>query len=281
MVMAPVIQFMIDTVGWRSAFLVLAGIVLSVVVPITALFQRRSPEDVGQFPDGIVPDSEGTLHPQPEGSRKDTRLPDLSEQWTLRTALGTRAFWGMALAFFSYGFSVHMLVVHLAAHVVDAGYSPSLAALLLGLVGLLRSGGGVICGVLSDRMGRGIVYTLGGFIAIVGIVLFLFVQDTASSSMLWAFVILFGLGSGSMGPIHAATTADLFPGNSLGRIMGTFIIGFGIGSALGPYLGGYFYDHAGSYTFPFLLVMVDISLGVLGIWMAVPRPSANLFFLKE
>jgi sugar phosphate permease len=51
MVMAPVIQFLIDTVGWRFAFFTLAGIVLVVVAPTTALFQRRSPEDVGQFPD--------------------------------------------------------------------------------------------------------------------------------------------------------------------------------------------------------------------------------------
>ena len=97
------------------------------------------------------------------------------------------------------------------------------------------------------------------------------VRNTASPWMLYAFVILFGLGSGSNAPITAATTADLFPGNSLGRIMGTFIMGWGLGGALGPYLGGYFYDQVGSYTFPFLLVLVSISLGLLGIWMATPR----------
>jgi MFS family permease len=89
--------------------------------------------------------------------------------------------------------------------------------------------------------------------------------------MLYAFVILFGLGSGSFGPTTAAATGDLFLGNSLGRIMGTFSIGWGLGGALGPYLGGYFYDHRGSYTLPFLLVLVNICLGLLGIWMAAPR----------
>jgi MFS family permease len=88
--------------------------------------------------------------------------------------------------------------------------------------------------------------------------------------MLFAYATLYGLGSGSSGPIGAAATADLFPGNSLGRIMGTLIVGWGIGGALGPYLGGYFYDQVGSYTFPFLLVLVSIILGFLGIWMADP-----------
>ena len=151
--MAPVIQFMIDSVSWRPAFLVLAGIVLVVVVPMTALFQRRSPEDVGQFPDGIVPDSGRPYAPQPEGSPQDTRSSHPSQQWTLRAALCTRAFLWMVLMNFSVGFSANMLVVHQAAHVVDAGYSPSVAALVVGLVGLLRSLGGIVCGFLSDRVG--------------------------------------------------------------------------------------------------------------------------------
>ncbi len=271
MVMAPLIQFMIDSVSWRPAFLVLAGIVLVVVVPMTGLFQRRSPEDVGQFPDGIVPDSGRTLHPQPEGSPKDTRFSHLSEQWTLRAALCTRGFWWMALINFSAGFSINMLVVHQAAHVVDAGYSPSLAAFLVGLVGLLNSIGAILSGLISDRVGREIAYTLGGNSALVGVLLFLLIRDTAFPWMIYAFVILFGLGHGSLPSIYAATTADLFPGNSLGRIMGTFSIAWGLGGALGPFLGGYFYDQLGSYSLPFLLVMVSISLGVLGIWRAAPR----------
>jgi len=88
--------------------------------------------------------------------------------------------------------------------------------------------------------------------------------------MLYVFVILFGFGSGSTGPIIAAATPDLFPGDSLGRIMGTCTIGFGLGGAMGPYLAGYFYDRTGSYTLPFLLVIVTISLGILAIWMAAP-----------
>jgi MFS family permease len=164
-----------------------------------------------------------------------------------------------------------MLVVHQAAHIVDIGYNPSLAALLVGLVGLFRSTGGILGGFISDRVGREIGYTLGGGSALVAMVLFLLVRNTAFPWMLYAFVVLFGLGQGSIGPIQAATVGDLFPGNALGLIMGTFSIGWGLGGALGAYLGGYFYDRLGSYTLPFILVMVTISLGLLGMWMAAPR----------
>ena len=271
MVIAPVIQVMIGTVGWRPALLILASIVLVVVAPMTALFQRRSPREVGQFPDGIVPDSRGTHVSRQKGSRKDTRTPGSFRQWTLRAAIRTSAFWWIGLINFCVGFTVITLVVHQAAHVVDVGYSATLAALVVGLVGLLRSGGGVFFGFLSDRIGKEVAYTLGGSLTLTGISLFILLQDTASPVILYAFVILYGLGHGSTGPINAATMADLFPGNSLGRIIGTFEIGFGLGGALGPYLTGYCYDRTGSYTLPFLLVMATISLGILAIWMAAPR----------
>lgn len=270
-VMAPAIQFMIDTAGWRSAFLILGGLVLCILVPMTALFQRRSPDDVGQFPDGIVPRSREIRASQPEGSRENTSSPALSQQWTLRSSLRTTAFWWMYLVNISSGFSMNLVVVHQAAHVVDAGYSPALAAFLVGLIGLFRSVGGILCGFISDRIGREIAYIVGGCAAIVGIVFFLLVRDTASPWMLYAFVILHGLGSGAIGPIGAAATADLFPGNSLGRIFGAFVIGWGLAGALGAYLGGYFYDRVGSYTIPFLLLAISIWLGMLGIWMAAPR----------
>jgi MFS family permease len=271
MVMAPVIQFFIDTVGWRFTFLILAGIVVGVIVPMTALFQRRSPEDVGQFPDGILLVPGETHFPPVEEPPIGTYSPDLLEQRTLRAALHTGAFWWIALFSFSAGFFINTLLVHQAAHMVDVGYSAGLAAFVVGLVGLFRSGGGVFFGLLSDRSGREIAYTVGGTTAVVGVLLFLLVRDTASPWMVYTFAIFFGLGSGSIGPIGAAATADLFPGNSLGRILGICTVGYGLGGALGPYLAGYLYDQVGSYTFTLIAVMVVISLGVLAIWMAAPR----------
>jgi len=275
MVLAPLIQFMIDTVGWRLTFLILAGIILGAVVPMNALFQRRSPEEVGEYPDGIVPGSGDNSPLQPGGLGGDTRSFSFSKKWRLRAALCTKAFWWMALVNFLVGFHINMLVVHQAAHVVHTGYTRMLAASLVGLVGLFASGGGILCGLLSDRVGREIAFTLGSSSAFVGVLLFLSIGDASSSWMLYAFVILYGLGYGSMGPICAAVTGDLFPGKSLGRILAIMTMGFALGGALGAYVGGYFYDRLASYTLPFLLLLVSISLGILGIWQAAPRDQVS------
>lgn len=281
MVLAPLCEFMINTVGWRSAFLILAGGILGLVVPATALFQRRSPEEVGQYPDGIDPGSNEVHASQMERSPKETRSSHLPEQWTFKAAIGTKAFWWMALAPFCNGFVANTLVVHQTAHMVDLGYSLALAALLVGLVGLLMAVGGIFFGFLSDRVGREMGFTLGSSASFVGVLLFLLVRDTSSPWMVYAFAILYGLGHGALGPTSISALGDLFPGNSLGRIMATLSIEFGLGGALGPYLAGYFYDQRGSYFIPFLLLLFVIGLGVLGIWMAAPRHRRPIYQAVE
>jgi MFS family permease len=271
MVLAPLVQFIIDMAGWRFAFLTLAAIVLGVLVPMTAFFERRFPEDVGQYPDGIVPGPNQTPSSLPENFQDHNPSPGRPQQWTFRSAFRTKAFWMVALTFFSVAFFLNMLVVHQAAYVVDAGFSPILAASLVGLVGLFGSGGGVLIGFLSDRFGRVIGYAIGAGAAFMGILFLLLVNDARSMWMLYAFVILYGLGHGSMGPIPTATVGDLFPGKALGQIFGVLTIAFGVGGALGPYVGGYFYDRTGSYTLPFLFAMACICMGGIAIRVAAPR----------
>ena len=74
-----------------------------------------------------------------------------------------------------------------------------------------------------------------------------------------------------MGPIYVSTMGELFAGDSLGRIMATLSIEYGLGGALGAYVGGFFFDRMESYMVPFILLLVSIVLAVLAIWMAAPR----------
>lgn len=196
----------------------------------------------------------------------DYRLRE--ELWTLRAAFRSKSFWFMALVPFTNGLVINTLVVHQVAHLVGAGYGEVLAASTVRLVGLLGSVGGILWGLISDRLGREIGYTTGGFAAFIGVLHLAFLRDTSSSWILYSFVAFYGLGHGSMAPITAAKTSDLFPGRSLGKILGILSSGFGLGGALGVYAGGYFYDLTGEYLLSFVLVLFAIGIGVVGIWMA-------------
>jgi len=274
MVLLPATEYIIDSLGWRSAFIVLAVLVLCVIVPLTLVFQRRSPEEVGQFPDGREGGSPLLMNPSKEASESSPRSSLVMKQWTVSAALVTSSFWYVSFTVFCNGFVINLLLVHQAVHMVDMGYSPILAASLVGLVGFIGSLGGIGWGFISDRMGREVANTFGGLAAFSGVLSFLFLDHASSSWLLYGYVVLYGLGFGSFGPMTATATGDLFPGNALGRILSIQSIGFGMGGALGAYAGGYFYDTTGSYMIPFLMLLVTILLGIGGIWLAAPRRRA-------
>ena len=272
LVMVPFNELLIDTMGWRSAFLVLAGIILCILIPMTALFHRQSPNEIGQTPDCRAPEIGTSAARQEE---RDIRCPDGRTFWTVGATLREKAFWCIVLAVMCDGFIINMLLVHQAVYIVDVGFSKRLAASLVGLVGLFGSVGGLLCGFLSDHVGRKAGYTLGSLFSLIGIVFLMLTKNAVSVWMLFVFVIFFGLGNGGKMPMIATLTGDLFPGNALGRLMAIHAIGFGLGGAAGAYAGGYFHDLLGTYFVPFLLLIATIIIAALAIWMAAPASESS------
>jgi MFS family permease len=281
LIIVPLVEWLIHMVGWRSSFLFFAGAMLFLVFPMTAVFQRRSPEELGQFPDGQSLEAGRDFSQKGEEPTQGARPSFRDGTRTLKAALGSKAFWHMVLAAFTNGFLINMLLVHQVIYTVDVGYSVMMAATMFGIVGLMGSMGGVFYGHLSDRMGREMAYTLGSGAAFAGLLFFMFVKDTSVPWMLYAFVILYGAGNGSMATLVASSTGDIFPGSALGRILSSQAMAFGIGGALGPYLGGYYFDRTGNYTISFVLCLVSICLGVLGIWMAAPRRGMHSSLVEK
>jgi MFS family permease len=270
MVVVPMTEFFIESFGWRSAFFILGSLIFLIVVPATALFQRGYPEELGQHPDNAVTGSRLGL----------SSIPSPSENWAFKAALSSKAFWWVNLTSFCHGFLVNMLIVHQAVHIVDAGFSQILAAFCLGMVGMLGSLGGILFGHISDRAGMRAAITTGCGASFIGVTLLLFLHDTHSHGVLYAATILYGLGQASFSPVYVSAMGDFFPGRSLGRIMSTLSISYGLGGAISSYLAGAFYDHTGTYLIPFLLLLVNIIMGAMGIWMATRRKCHPKYALR-
>jgi MFS family permease len=270
LVLAPVIQAMVSSIGWRAAFIVLATAIVLVVVPLTAIFQRRRPEEIGLYPDGVPP----TEAPPPRHdlqSRPDHRTVDKAVEWTILQAARTPQFWLLMVTGTGLGMNLNTLMVHQMAFLTDVGYSKLLGASLLGVIGGLRSVGGMSLGSLSDRIGREMAYSIGSIAAFVGIMLLMSIQDTSQPWRLYLFVLTYGLGYGALGPVYAAAAADLFPGKHLGTILGVLEAGYGLGGALGAFVAGYLFDVLGSYVVSFTLVLGAIAISCASLWLAAPR----------
>lgn len=263
LVFIPLTQLMVERFGWRGAFLGIAIIAVLWLAPLNALFQRARPESMGLLPDGEDPESTQKKQDRGNPVRSMPRL------WTLSEAIRQRSFWMMCLAIFCNPLATFTIVLHQVAFVVGRGFEPMYVSSILGFVGLSAMAGRVVCGTLSDRTGRELAYTIFMTPAAVAITL-LFFLDAERGWILPVYVVLLGLGMGVGGAMFPPMIADLFPGPSLGRIMGITAAFGGFGAAFGSWFAGYMHDLTGSYTWGLFCVLMAILGAVTFVWIAAP-----------
>jgi MFS family permease len=279
LIVAMISGLIIKTWGWRIAFLINASAVCLIIIPAAAIFLRRSPQEIGLCPDNDATQKyDNALDVLPKTCRAPSgNIPD--RPWTLRMAAKTAPFWWINLTAACHGYMVSMMVVHQAMYIVDAGFSPLLAASILGITGGLGSFGNTFFGAMSDRIGRKGALALGSLLAFSGMFCFLFVKCYPLNSILYLFTFLYGIGLGAYSPIYASSMADLYTGPSFGKIIATVSVAYGIGGAFSSYAGGYLYDKSGSYMLPFITLMICILLGAFGIWKASPEKNRQKYQL--
>jgi MFS family permease len=90
--------------------------------------------------------------------------------------------------------------------------------------------------------------------------------ETRTVGMLMAYAVVFGFGYGCLGPLLPIIAADRFGRQRMGAIFGmlTFFV-VGVGGALGPVVGGLFYDATGSYRYAWWLNLVLLAAAIAGI----------------
>jgi MFS family permease len=106
---------------------------------------------------------------------------------------------------------------------------------------------------------------------ILGVGILSLVQAYPSALLLYASMILYGMGYGFTLPSMMASYADLFQGPRFGAILGTLTLGGLVGAAVGTSVGGHLRDVTGSYQLNFLIATIAFVLSVILIWIA--RPS--------
>src|SRR2546425_6468815 len=116
----PLEAWLVTRLGWRGALLALAVILAVLTIPLHALMLRPPPRR-----------GSGT----PGADRADGRVPGL----TLRASARMAVFWVLVVAFFVANFATNSVTIHLIPYLSDRGYSPTLAAVMIGWIGAMRS----------------------------------------------------------------------------------------------------------------------------------------------
>jgi MFS family permease len=261
LVAASLVQFLISTYGWQSAFVISGLSVAGLMVPLTLVLVRRAPRA-------------RPLPVETESSRKIVASGPSdwhSSAWTLRRALRTPQFWMLWLAgFCQVGVGEKVAIAHQVYFFRDAGYSPAAAASIYSVFGIVFVGGN-LASLLSDRLGREKVYVPACALSIGAACMLFGIRDASQPWMAYLFAALFGAGTGAMPPVMFASIADLFHGMSYGAIMGMTVLGISIGGALSPWLAGHLHDVSNSYTSTLYILVAALVVSGLMVWLAAPR----------
>jgi MFS family permease len=265
-ILFPVMQFAIETYGWRTACWTLGLIALVLLAPINLLLRKR-PEDIGLLPDGDAA-------PEPSAAPKPSNVVDpvwASIDWTLTRAMRTARFWWIAIGYFCGLYAWYAVQVHQTKYLTEIGFSPTLAAWALGFVSLVGIPGQIALGHISDRIGREWVWTAGmlGFAACY--LLLLALQAVPSPALLYLMVLAQGVLGYGVTSVFAAIVAEIFQGKHYGAIFGTLMLVAISGGAAGPWATGALFDAYGNYTIAFWIGVVLSIVSALAIWLAGPR----------
>jgi MFS family permease len=276
MLLVPLVQFLITTLGWRAAFVWLAGIAFAGLLPVGLLILRGKPEDLGQQVDGVqraaAKEDLRTVGKPRARARMEVVDPAWAgREWTVGSAAKTLRMWLLIGVKLLGGVATQMIFVHQVVYLVDGGYDRMLAASVVGIIGFVSVGGKVLWGWAADNIGREMTYSLGCAAMVLAVGLLWISTVSPSAGMLYLYAIVFALGYAVSAPLWPVVAADLFAGRSFGSIYGFISVFNGFGNALGAWLGGFVYDLTGSYAIAFAAAVGAKVVSAAALWVLAPR----------
>ncbi len=248
LLIVPAVQSLLQHYGWRDAYRML-GLALLCLVPIVLLLPWK------RYAEG---------HPEYHRVRRSGARDE--QDWTVRAAMRTRNFWGLAWVFSLTSIGMFSITVQTVVYLIERGFPPLAAASAFGFAAMLSVFGIVGTGAIADRFGprRTVSVTFAGSIS--GVLILFLMSWYPQQSLLVAYVLVFGLCQGARGPIISSMSARLFPGSQTASIYGVLYACNAIGAGTGALLAGLLHDLSGSYRPGFVMAVCALLLAVLPFW---------------
>ena len=173
-------------------------------------------------------------------------LPTQSISHALSEAFAHRSYVLLVLGFFTCGFQLAFVTVHLPSYLLDRGLSAEVGGWTLAVIGLFNIIGSVTAGYLGSRMPKRYILSTIYFARALSIIAFISLPATPATTLVFGAVT--GLLWLSTVPPTSALVALMFGTRWLTMLFGFAFLSHQIGGFLGVWLGGIVFDHFGSYN---------------------------------
>ena len=237
---SPMANGLINGIGWESALVTFAAILLLILPLSLALATRGNADNVA-------------------GRHQQSAKEALSE------AFRHRSYVLLVLGFFTCGFQLAFITVHLPAYLIDRGLSAADGAWTIAVIGLFNIIGSIMSGWFSGRLPKRYILSFIYFARALAIIGFITLPASGFSA------ILFGAVSGllwlSTVPPTNGLVVVMFGTRWLTMLSGAAFFSHQVGGFLGVWLGGELFTRTGSYDMVWWLAVL---FGVLSAVINLP-----------
>jgi MFS family permease len=236
---SPVAVALMDSFGWQTTLTIFAVSMLAIVPLSRAL---------------VTPPAEKIKEAAPQSLRQ-----------AIGEAFAQRSYRLLMLGYFTCGFQLAFITVHMPSYLIDRGLSAEVGGWTLATIGLFNIVGSVTFGWLGDQIPKRYLLSFIYFVRAAAILAFISFPVTTFSCITFGAVM--GLMWLSTVPLTNGIIAVLFGTRWLATLGGFAFFSHQVGGFLGVWLGGIVFDRTGSYN---LVWYLAILFGLLSAVINVP-----------
>jgi MFS family permease len=239
---SPLGVYLIQTFGWQSSLVVFGALTLLILPFALAL---------------ATPPAAAAATPGPVASASLKQM--------LAEAFGHRSYVLLVLGFFTCGFQLAFVTVHLPAYLVDRGLSVEVGGWTLAFIGIFNIVGSLASGWLGDRMPKRYLLSIIYFARALAVIAFITLPPSPAVAVLWGAVM--GLLWLSTVPPTSSLVALMFGPRWLAMLFGFAFFSHQVGGFLGVWLGGILFEQTGSYD---MVWWLSVFFGVASALINLP-----------
>jgi MFS family permease len=239
---SPIAVALMEKFAWQETLLIFGGVTLLILPLSLALATPAAP--IG---------------------RAAVVRPTQSARQAFAEAFGHRSYVLLVLGFFTCGFQLAFITVHLPSYLIDRGLSAEIGGWTLAIIGIFNIVGSLSSGWLSNRMPKRYLLSIIYFTRAAAIVVFITLPASPLATLVFAAVT--GLMWLSTVPPTSALVAVMFGTRWLAMLFGFAFFSHQVGGFLGVLIGGIAFERTGSYN---LVWWLSVLFGVLSAVINLP-----------
>lgn len=227
----------------------------------------------------VLPLSLALATPRSGGSMVVGGAAQQSLTQAVAEAFGHRSYVLLVLGFFTCGFQLAFITVHMPAYLIDRGLSVEVGSWTLAMIGLFNVVGSLLAGWLGTRMPKRYLLSVIYFARALAVVAFISLPASPAATLV--FGASMGLLWNSTMPPTSALVALMFGTRWLATLYGFTFFSHQVGGFLGVWLGGVLFERTGSYDvvwwltvlFGVLSAVINLPIVERPVGQAVPQPA--------